>query len=184
MAQISWVPFQNQSNGLLKFTLPFYLYLRHHASPITFARSQSCASSFACHFFVCLLSLLHFHVLLFFHTSKSIASLFWFEHTSSELSDIDKGLLNPTYEIPSDHGIHFPTTSHLPPPGYTTFFLDQVWSGLRFPISPFLLDIAIYLCIRINQFTSNTFLLLYSVVINCPPFFVRVNWVLIYLPPQ
>lgn len=83
----------------------------------------------------------------------SSSSLFWFENTVSELTDTIKGLLHPTFRIFYDHGILYPKPSqcpHRPPPGYTTFFLEQLQNNLRFPISSFLIDIGTYLQVPIS----------------------------------
>lgn len=94
----------------------------------------------------------------------------WFESTPSSFSQDDRKLLRRSFGISRvDHHIRIPCPEdrpHLPPAEeFATFFIGQIFNGLRFPLHPFFAEVSTYFQIPLSQFTPNSFRVLCGVAI-------------------
>ncbi|KZV31070.1 hypothetical protein F511_31380 [Dorcoceras hygrometricum] len=84
----------------------------------------------------------------------------WYEIKASTLrqSDIsvirDKAGINDLYEVVIPH---VRDRAHRPPPGFHSFYVNQIDRGLKFPISKFITDLCDHLGVSPSQLTPNSF---------------------------
>ncbi|KZV52197.1 hypothetical protein F511_07152 [Dorcoceras hygrometricum] len=84
----------------------------------------------------------------------------WYEIKASTLrqSDIsvirDKTRINDLYEVAIPH---VRDRAHRPPPGFHSFYVNQIDRGLRFPIPKFITDLCDHLGVSPSQLTPNSF---------------------------
>ncbi|KZV28759.1 hypothetical protein F511_29237 [Dorcoceras hygrometricum] len=73
----------------------------------------------------------------------------------SEISVIrDKAGINDLYEVAIPH---VRDRAHRPPPGFHSFYVNQIDRGLRFPIPKFITDLCDHLGVSPSQLTPNSF---------------------------
>lgn len=92
----------------------------------------------------------------------------WFDLYPSWLTEEDEPRIRAFSGAPSDYTFIFPLSedrAHAPPPGYYTFYLDQLEGGLRFPLPLFFQQLSQFYQIHLGQFTPNAFRTLCNFVV-------------------
>lgn len=83
----------------------------------------------------------------------------WFELYPSWLEASDEDQLRALSHAPPDYKFSFPHSedrAHKPPPGFYTFYQDQLEGGLRFPIPEIFQQISSYYQTHLGQYSPNS----------------------------